>query len=320
VGRRRRNAADLMGYAAVRSLGGMLGALPDSVAYPAAEALGSVVYRLDRRHRAIGMTNLAFAFPERPMGWRLRVLEASFRQVGVHVVEASRLNRLSAETIRRKADYEEGFGLEHFEAARREADGGILFVTAHVSAWELLPLAHAVRGRPLSFVVRPLENPRLDRWISRWRNRFGNRLISKHGSIRRLLKAMKDGWDVGLLIDQNVQEKDGVFAPFFGRPACTTAAAALLALRTGAPVVAGFILPTLVRGRYRIRFYPPMKAEGAASNPLDVVETTSRFNRRVEEVVREYPHCWLWGHRRFQTQPDGRDPYAQRLDERSPAE
>ncbi len=310
MSRRRRKTEDLIGYAAVRGLGALLGALPDKAAYPLAEALGGLVFRLDRRHRAIGLTNLSIAFPHRSEEWRRRVLEASFRGIGAHVVEASRLDRISAESVRRKVVYQEGFGLEQYESARREAGGGILFVTAHISAWELLPLAHAVRGRPLSFVVRPAENPWLEGWISGWRNRFGNRVISKHGSIRRLLKAMREGWDVGLLIDQNVQEKDGVFAPLFGRPACTTAAAALLALKTGAPVIAGFILPTGARGGYQIRFYPPFRAMGSASRAEDVVETTACFNRRLEEVIREHPHCWLWGHRRFQTQPDGRDPYS----------
>jgi KDO2-lipid IV(A) lauroyltransferase len=134
-------------------------------------------------------------------------------------------------------------------------------------------------------------------------------VVSKFGSIREVLRILRDREDVGILFDQNVQEKDGVFVPLFGRPACTTASAAALALKTGAPVVAGFMLPAVEEGRYLIRFYPPYEVEVTGDKDKDLINNTAIFNRYLEEVVREYPQCWLWGHRRFRTQPDGRDPY-----------
>lgn len=254
------------------------------------------------------MINLGLAFPEKSEEWRADVLERSYAQIGAHVAEVSRLPRISAGRIRRRVAYQENLGVEHYRAAHEEGRG-VLFVTAHVSSWEMLPLAHAVLEHPLSFVVRPLENPWLDQWLSRIRSRFGNRVIPKRGSLRETLRTLRGGEDVGLLIDQNVQEKDGVYARFFGRSACTTAAAALLAMKTGAPVIPGFILPGDLRGRYRIRFYPPLHAEISGSRADDVICNTTRFNSFIEAVIREYPHCWLWGHRRFRTQPDGRDPY-----------
>ena len=99
------------------------------------------------------------------------------------------------------------------------------------------------------------------------------------------------------------------FAPLFGNPACTTSSAAALALKTGAPVIAGFMLPTPVKGRYLIRFYPPVNAIRFGNREKDLTENTSRFLEFLEDVLRQYPHCWLWGHQRYKTQPDGSNPY-----------
>jgi KDO2-lipid IV(A) lauroyltransferase len=248
------------------------------------------------------------AFPNQKHNWRRRILRESFLRVADHFVEVCRLPRVSADELERRIFYEPGHGLEHYEAARAGGKG-VIFLTGHIGPWELLPLAHAVLGNPLNVVVRPLDNPFVDRWMTRVRSRFGNRVINKSSSLRQILRLLGRGEDVGMLIDQNVQEKDGVFVPFFGHTACTTVSPAALALRTKTPVVIGFLLPTRRRRRYRIRFYPPIEVNASEDRDSDLARYTTLFNRYIEEVITEHPDCWLWGHRRFRTQPDGSDPY-----------
>lgn len=286
----------------------ILRSLPRRVACRIAETLAVIVFHLDRRHRRIGMTNLEIAFPEMTTTERRRILKSSYRMQGTHAVELAWLSRATPDELRRRITYEPGFGLEHYWKAK-ETGKGIVFLTAHVGAWEVLPAAHAVLGHPLSFVVRPLDSPGLDRWARQLRERFGNRVISKYGSLRGILRELESGGDVGLLIDQNVQEKDGVYAPFFGHPACTAATPALLALKTGSPVIAGFLVPAGEPGCFRIRFYPAVAVSRSGSREQDLAENTARFNQLIETVIREFPECWLWGHRRFRTQPDGRSIY-----------
>ena len=170
-------------------------------------------------------------------------------------------------------------------------------------------MAHALYGHPLSFVVRPLDNPFLDRWVTRLRTRCGNQVIAKQGSMRPILKTLKAGGDVGFLLDQNSQEREGVYVPLFGHPASTNSSLVALSRKTSISIVAGFIFPRRRRGQYTIRFYPPIEVIRSGDVQKDISEAMARLNRRIEEVIREYPHCWLWGHRRFQTQPDGSDPY-----------
>ena len=115
---------------------------------------------------------------------------------------------------------------------------------------------------------------------------------------------------MGILFDQNVQEKDGVFVPLFGHPSYTAASPAALALRTKTPVVFAFLIPAKKKGDYLIRFYPPLVLDSSKDRASDIRKYTAIFNQYLEEVIREHPDCWLWGHRRFRAQVDGTDLYA----------
>ncbi len=304
-----KRAADWLFYLIVRGFLTCLAILPLRVAYLACEMIALLVYLLDANHRRIGLINLRIAFPERDTRWHKRVLRRSFARIGEHAAELSRLPSLKAADALSRVLYEPGRGLENYHAVKTNGTG-VLFVTAHISAWELLPAAHAASGYPLNFIVRPLDNPYLDAWSLRVRNRHGNGVIGKHQAVRRSLQVLRQGGDVGFLIDQNIQEKEGVFVPLFGKPACTTTSVAALALKTGSPVIPGFIYPTGRKGHYRIRFYPPIVAKAGSNHEDDIKRLTASFNSYVEEMIREFPDCWLWGHRRFRTQPDGSDPYA----------
>ena len=298
---------DWLVYIGLRMFLGLVGILPRFLAHGLCRGVADLVFRLDRRHRRVGMLNLEIAFPEKDERWRTEILRESFQQIGDQLVEISRMHRLRPETVKKRFAYESGRGLDHYLEAKRES-GAVLFLTAHLSAWEILPAVHALYGNPLHFVVRPLDNRFLESWATRLRTRFGNRLIPKQGSMRRVLRVLKEGGDVGFLMDQNIQEQEGVYVPLFGHPASTSTSLTALALRTSLPIVAGFIYPTRPRGYYRIRFYPPIRLHQTGDGERDLLEGTARLNRYIEEVVREYPQCWLWGHRRFHTQAR-RSPY-----------
>lgn len=300
--------SDWLVFVAVRGLVAVVGRIPRTLTYWVCEGCALLVYAIDSRHRRIGQVNLSVAFPEQDEKWRRRVLRSSFKRLADHFVELCHLPRISTQEIKRRVSYDPANGLDNYRMAREQGKG-VIFLTAHVSAWELLPLAHAVLGHPLSFVVRPLDNPLLDRWLTRTRSRFGNQVIEKESSLRYILRLLRESEDVGLLMDQNVQEKDGVFVPLFGKQACTTAGPAALALRTGAPVVLGFLLPRRRKGHYRIRFYPALQVTPSGNREADLVKFTAIFNSYIEEVIRENADCWLWGHRRFRTQKDGHDLY-----------
>ena len=296
-------------YALVRVSLFLLSWTPRFLAHSICRSLAVWVWIADSKHRFIGMANLAIAFPDRSIAWRRKVLLDSFEHLGDQAVELSRLQGMGSAEMLRRVRYDSPCGLDNYLEARGSGKG-VLFVTAHVSAWELLPAAHAARGYPLSFLVRRLDNHWLDGWSETIRCRFGNRVVDKRKALRKVMTLIQERKDVGFLLDQNVQESEGVYAPLFGRPASTSSSVGALAVRTGAPVVLGFLCPDSRLGFYRIRFYPALYARPEEESETEVLRLTAEINRHIEEVIQEFPSYWLWGHRRFHTQPDNENPYS----------
>ncbi|MCL2878522.1 MAG: lysophospholipid acyltransferase family protein [Acidobacteria bacterium] len=272
--------------------------------------LATVFYYLDARHRHIADVNLRIAFPEMPPRRRNAVARRSFQNAGMNLLEISRLDMSTPENISSLADYDKADGLNNYRAALNQGRG-ILYLTGHFSSWELLPTAHALHGYPLSFTTRPLDNVRLEKYLRRIRESKGNTVIYKKDSARRILKELKAGRTVGVLMDQNVNPAEGVFADFFGVPAATSTGVALLALRTEAPVLTGYLTP-LRNGRYTFKFLPPLDMVRTGDTAEDLRVNTQRLNNVLERIIREQPESWLWGHKRWKNRPpeDPRDIYS----------
>ena len=273
-------------------------------------ALATLAYYLDSRHRRIAAINLRIAFPGLSQQARARIARKSFQNTGMNLLEISRLASLSPATIGQIADYDPDQGLQNYQAALARGKG-ILYLTGHFSSWELLPTAHALHGYPLSFITRPLDNAPLERYLLRIRESKGNRVIYKKHSARQILKNLSAGATAGILMDQNTSLQEGIFADFFGIPAATSTSVALFALRTEAPVLPGYLTP-LRNGRYTIKFLPPIEAVRTGDMGRDLEINTRLFNQVLEQIVREQPDSWLWGHKRWKYQPAGnpQDLYA----------
>jgi KDO2-lipid IV(A) lauroyltransferase len=272
--------------------------------------LAAVFYYLDARHRRIADINLRIAFPEMPRRQRSATARRSFQNAGMNLLEISRLDMLTPENISNLADYDKSAGLGNYRAALSRGKG-ILYLTGHFSSWELLPTAHALHGYPLSFTTRPLDNIRLEKYLRRVRESKGNTVIYKKDSARRILKELKAGRTAGVLMDHNVNPTEGIFADFFGIPAATSTGVALLALRTGAPVLPGYLTP-LRNGRYTIKFLPPIDMVRTGDTAEDLRVNTQHLNNVLEGIIREQPESWLWGHKRWKNRPpeDQRDIYS----------
>jgi KDO2-lipid IV(A) lauroyltransferase len=175
----------------------------------------------------------------------------------------------------------------------------VFILSAHVGFWELVPPVVALYRGPMSIVVRPADNPHLDRELCALRERFGNEVIPKRGAARKMLERLRGGGRVGILIDQRVQPKEGIEVPFFGRPAQTSPVLARLSLRTGAAVVPVAAFPE-PGGRYRLVARPAiLPPEGAKDDEASVAALTRRYLEVAEDDIRAHPAQWLWMHRRW---------------------
>lgn len=281
-----------------------IGRLPRPLARAIGITLGHLVYVLHGRLRRVGMRNLDMAFPDRSRADKRKILRGVFTSLGRQLAEICLFPRYTAENVSDVVIYD---GFENFQNAS-DAGKGVLFLTGHLGGWELSAFAHSLYGHPLRFVMRPLDNPYLDRMVREYRTMHGNIPILKDDPVRELLRAMKEGATVGILMDTNMMPPQGIFVNFFGIPAGTASGLARIALRTDAAVVPGFTLWDPVLRKYRLRFDPPVKLVRTGDNNADIVTNTQVFTNVIEGFVRKYPDQWLWVHRRWKTRPPGQPP------------
>jgi KDO2-lipid IV(A) lauroyltransferase len=278
-----------------------LGLLPRPAARFAGASFAAAAYALRTPLRRAAMFNLSLAFPDWADAQRKRVIRSMIRQIGWMAAEFSQFPKYTRENIQKIVVLD---GFENFDAARRRGKG-VLFLTGHMSAWELAPFAHALYGHPLHFLVRPIANRRVDALINRYRCLSGNQPIEKNKSARSILRILADGGTVGILSDHNTVLEESVFVDFFGIPASTTSGLARIALRTDAAVVPGFLSWDSARRKYRLRFEPAIELARTEDEENDVRENTARFTKTIEDYVRAYPDQWLWVHKRWKTRPPG---------------
>ena len=259
---------------------------------------GGYARLLDRslpRLRRVAERNLSLAMPELAAAERSAIVDGVFRSIGRVLLSFARFPSIRRGNLARSIRCE---GARYFEEALGRGRG-VLFATAHLGNWELSAFAHALFQGPMSVVVRPLDNPLIDRLVERRRALTGNQPIVKRDSARAILKALAANQAVGILIDQNASADSGVFVDFFGVPACAGTGFAKIAARSGATVIPGFALWSEAEGRYVLRFYPPVEIVG------DAARDTATLQARLEEVIRAFPDQWLWIHRRWKTRPPG---------------
>ena len=192
-------------------------------------------------------------------------------------------------------------GLDHLKNTM-ETHGRALVLTAHLGNWELLAVANRLMGFPATVVVRPLDAPWLDVVAERLRRKAGIELIDKRGALRPVLSALRRGRVVALLLDQNASRREGVFVPFFGRPASTSKSLAVLAVRTQTPVVPMFIYREGFQ-RHRVVIHPPLPVDPTRDSEGAVVELTQRCATAIEAAIGIAPDQWLWVHDRWRTRP-----------------
>jgi len=153
--------------------------------------------------------------------------------------------------------------------------------------------------------VRPIDNPRIEKMIEAIRTRFGNQAIDKKSAARQALRVLREGGTLGILSDLNTQEFEGVFVPFFGKLACTTAGVATLALKTNAIVIPTWAVWDEKKQRYYFHADAPIQLARTGDYGEDIRINTERFAAAVEKIVRLYPDQWLWIHKRWKTRPQG---------------
>lgn len=265
--------------------------LPRSVVLRMGSRLGRWFYRLDRRHRALCQRNLRETLgPESEAAAR-----HVFEHFGRMVFDCIKLWDAPSWRIAQLIDVE---GAEHIESALRQ--GGVVLFTAHLGNWEVGAIATAIRYGQVLVIARALDNRLLDRKLTAKRGALGNGIVEKRESARPVLRALRAGRIVGILVDQRVRRQDGVAGTFLGRPVYTTPAAVRFALQAGAALVPGYCEEIEGGAKYRAVYLPPieLKKDG---EPRPVEEVVQQCNDVLSDIIRAHPEQWLWMHDRWRS-------------------
>ena len=271
----------------------LLAAMPPALGVAMGRLLGTLLFYTARGRRLVCERNISVSFPELTPTEQKKLAKECFIENGVGLTETAWSWHRPIGFINDKVVVS---GQEILHAAKQNQTG-ILLLCPHYSMLDLVaPLIHAVAGR---FVIsyRPNDNATFDQAVRRGRKRYAELVDVR--ALREIVKHLKQGDIVWFGPDQDMGPKGSVFAPFFGRSACTVTTPSRLARISGA--VSIFLdLHRDIRGVYHLSFLAMPD-----NYPCDdEVENACQLNQCIENTVRNHPSQYMWMHKRFKTNPD----------------
>lgn len=300
MGQRQGTAADFAVYLVVRILVCTIQALPMEVAGGIARWLGRLGYLLDRRHRAVALHNLQMALgptlSERDRHDIVRAVYEHFARVIVEIAFIPRKLRLT--NWKRYITLEGG---KEAVAALLD-DRPRIIITGHWGNWEMAGYFLAALGVRSHAIARDLDNPYLHDFLLRFRQWSGQTILSKKGDFERIERVLAER---GLLVtvgDQSAGPR-GYFVDFFGRPASTHKAVALMAMEYAAPILVSYAYRDRPGFHYRVGVARVLDPADYAGRPDGALALTADFTRELERVIRRAPEQYLWLHNRWKHAP-----------------
>ncbi|KZX66073.1 MULTISPECIES: LpxL/LpxP family Kdo(2)-lipid IV(A) lauroyl/palmitoleoyl acyltransferase [unclassified Alcanivorax] len=276
----------------------LVGQLPWNFLLATGRGLGHLAWRLAKRRSHIARTNIRLCFPELTPEEQENLARRSVISTGEAILE------MAGSFSNHRIDLDKRLvikGMEHIEQARAEGKG-VLLLGMHFNS---IDVGSRLLGYLMDFyaVYRPNDNRVIDRLINQGRGNYLKGNVPR-SDIRQMIRLLRNGEVLWYAPDQDYGIAHAVFVPFFGIPAATITATSRIARMGKARVIptAHYRLPG---GRYQIEFGPPLENFPSGDDEAD----TARINQTIEHYVRKHPEQYLWVHKRFKHQPDGKSFY-----------
>lgn len=274
-----------------------LAVLPYPIALKVGDVLGLLIYIFWSSRRRIALENLqgaversAIVLDTEPRS----LIRQNFRNFGRSLIEVVKIYYGFGDSIFRNVELH---GAENFRRAH-EKGKGVICITGHCGNWELMAIYASMEIAKMKVVARKQANPYINRFIERTREKYGNHIIYKEGALKKMLSALKKEELIGILMDQSAIRSEGIVVPFLGKNAYTMKTPALIARKTGTPVVPVFIRRT-GNGHHLIEIGEEIPLDASADSEAALTRDTINFLRPIEEFIRQYPAEWLWIHRKW---------------------
>ncbi|HSP33815.1 MAG TPA: lysophospholipid acyltransferase family protein [Thermoanaerobaculia bacterium] len=280
-------------YLAYRAISGAIRSMSEERVYRWGTRFGAFCGILLRGRRKLALRNLRAAFPEKRDDAIRAIAKECWRHFGRQLLLFVQMQRMPKEEV-----------LAHCDLVNREifddavaAGRGVIIISAHYGSWEVGGLVVTSIANRVHTVARRLDNEFLERDLAQLRARTGAEVIDRRHAARPLLKALEEHAVIVLLPDQAVLPREGVLAPFLGRPAWTTPAPARFAIRSGSTIVFAFCIPH--ETRHRLEFEEPIRVGRLSELERDPVALTARINEVIARRIAARPELWLWMHDRW---------------------
>jgi KDO2-lipid IV(A) lauroyltransferase len=261
--------------------------------------LGRLGYHFASQTRALTQKHLHLAFGKEKGDQEIKALaKKTFEMLGKNAGEILRASKIKSADELDEFLVVEGF--QNFDVANKKGKG-VIFLTCHLGAFDLQVTTMALRGLNPNIIGTPLKDERLNELLWNYRNAHGAIAIERGRETFRMIKILKSGGSVALLIDQDTKVKSR-FVNFFGMPAATPVGATVLAMKTGAAIV-----PTYVYlgsdWKQHMNILPEIPMVITGDDEKDMVYNTQVLTDFTEGVIRQHPEQWVWMHERWKTKP-----------------
>ena len=261
--------------------------------------IGEYAYFIAAKHRNKALENLRLAYGnEKSEGEIRQIARGVFRNLGENFFEILCITKFTPQNIDK---YIKVDGFERLERALSQRRGFIV-LTGHFGNWELLAGYFGLRGYPVTVLARRLRFEKFDKFINALRKKLNVKVIMRDESAKVILRMLKEGNPIAMLVDQDIDSIDGVFVDFFGHPAYTPIAPVALALATAVPIIPMFIMRE--RSGHRIFVEEPLELEITGNKEMDIKANTEKWSKIVESYIRKDPSQWVWMHDRWSTKSE----------------
>ena len=259
--------------------------------------LSRAICYINPKRLLITIENLKAAFPEQTDDWIEKTARKAFESLAITYLEGLAQKSFTEETTRKIIRYKNPELINQLHALGK----GVVLLSAHYGNWELISFSSYVYTKlPLLAVV--VEQKYGSSLLNESRTAMGMKIVAKDKAARELIKTIKSGGCIAMLVDQSADKDKDIFVDFFGRPAVTYRAPADIALKFGAPLAIGFA-DRQPDGTYDVEIIE-IKHDDLTYSEQSVAELTRRHVKLLEDKIREHPEMWSWMHRRWKHKPN----------------
>lgn len=258
-------------------------------------SLAYLISLSNNKHRRVAELNLDIAFLEtKTKEEKKEIIKNAYKNLLWMLVDFIRNQGTRKQDILSKVDFiNEEYIVKALQDKRK-----IIFVTAHYGNWELIPLSIAAKFTPLSVVGRDLDSKVMNEILTANRVQFDVELLSKKGAMKGMVGSLLKDRPIGILVDQNTNDKEGVIVDFFGKKVRHTPSVALLAKKFNALIIPIFMNRNL-KNKYELTFYKPFEFEDSGNKEDDIINCVQKQANITQEIISKRPDEWFWFHKRW---------------------